>query len=243
MRPERTRLLACAAATTTVLLYAAMLRFTGAGVVDDTYIFLRYARNISAGAGPVFNIGEPVEGYTSPLWLAMLTVTWPLPVARETARSIEMREARAEVQRARGWASVGRWCAGLPPGLVASLTVGAIPFYCDRTTIDLLGLVDAHVARHGHVHAAAAIGHQKYASDYIVSRAPRYIIFSNSGQFRAPLLDDGRNLDALLPRTNYAMLDLVSQPAVRAHYEYRAERLADGTWVEFLELRHPDGAQ
>lgn len=42
---------------------------------DDSYIFLRYSRNIAAGAGPVWNVGDaPVEGYTSVLYQALLTL-------------------------------------------------------------------------------------------------------------------------------------------------------------------------
>ncbi|MCK4594927.1 glycosyltransferase family 39 protein, partial [bacterium] len=53
--------------------------------VDDAYIFLRYARNWLSGHGPVFNPGEPVEGYTSFGWLSLLTLLMgvgiPGPVA------------------------------------------------------------------------------------------------------------------------------------------------------------------
>lgn len=42
------------------------------GLVDDAYIFLVYARNIVEGFGPVFNPGERVEGFTSPLWMFLL---------------------------------------------------------------------------------------------------------------------------------------------------------------------------
>jgi len=49
-----------------------------AETVDDPYITFRYAANLLAGHGPVFNVGERVEGYTSPLHLllsaALLTV-------------------------------------------------------------------------------------------------------------------------------------------------------------------------
>lgn len=49
-----------------------------AQTVDDPYITFRYAANLLAGHGPVFNIGERVEGYTSPLHLllsaALMTV-------------------------------------------------------------------------------------------------------------------------------------------------------------------------
>jgi arabinofuranosyltransferase len=44
----------------------------GIGLIDDSYIFLRYAENFANGLGPVFNAGERVEGFSSPLWMAVL---------------------------------------------------------------------------------------------------------------------------------------------------------------------------
>lgn len=42
-------------------------------VYDDALIYLRYVRNLHAGCGPTFNCGQPaVEGFTSPLYLAVL---------------------------------------------------------------------------------------------------------------------------------------------------------------------------
>lgn len=51
--------------------------------VDDSYITLRYARNLVEGHGLVFNPGERVEGYTHPLWvlLAALALALRLPPA------------------------------------------------------------------------------------------------------------------------------------------------------------------
>jgi len=40
--------------------------------VDDTYIALRYAENISEGLGAVFNPGERTEGYSCPSWVFLL---------------------------------------------------------------------------------------------------------------------------------------------------------------------------
>jgi hypothetical protein len=40
-------------------------------VKDDAFISLRYARNVLAGHGLVFNPGEPVEGYTNFLWVIL----------------------------------------------------------------------------------------------------------------------------------------------------------------------------
>jgi len=43
-------------------------------VADDAFIDLRIVRNLVHGLGPVFNAGERVEAYTSPLWVAILAL-------------------------------------------------------------------------------------------------------------------------------------------------------------------------
>src|SRR6188508_2049644 len=45
---------------------------------DDALISLRYAYNLHAGFGLVWNPGEgpPVEGYTNPLWTLIASVTF-----------------------------------------------------------------------------------------------------------------------------------------------------------------------
>jgi hypothetical protein len=45
---------------------------------DDIYIPLRYAKHIAAGAGPFYNAGERVEGFSNPLFLGVLAVLQPL---------------------------------------------------------------------------------------------------------------------------------------------------------------------
>jgi arabinofuranosyltransferase len=41
-------------------------------VAEDAFISFRVVDNLLAGHGPVYNVGERVEAYTHPLWLAML---------------------------------------------------------------------------------------------------------------------------------------------------------------------------
>jgi arabinofuranosyltransferase len=152
--------------------------------------------------------------------------------------SPQVRGGRIEVREAQGWADTGRWCNSyLPPGSIASLVVGAIPYYCDRVTYDLLGLVDAHVARSGKVFSEAAVGHQRYATDYILSREPRYIFFTSSGLSARPSFADPESRRRLPKRTNWALIDLTTHPTVLRDYRYRAEILPNGRWVEFLERR------
>ena len=42
--------------------------------LDDAYISYRYAENLAAGVGLVFNPGERVEGFSNPLWVLLLAV-------------------------------------------------------------------------------------------------------------------------------------------------------------------------
>ncbi len=46
--------------------------FWKSGIYDDAYITFRYARNLARGFGPVFNVGERVEGCTTFLQMAVL---------------------------------------------------------------------------------------------------------------------------------------------------------------------------
>ena len=41
---------------------------------DDGFIYFRVVDQLLAGNGPVFNAGQRVESFTSPLWLAVLTI-------------------------------------------------------------------------------------------------------------------------------------------------------------------------
>lgn len=45
---------------------------------DDGFIHLRVVQQVVEGNGPVFNVGERVEASTSPLWVALLAVVYPV---------------------------------------------------------------------------------------------------------------------------------------------------------------------
>lgn len=45
-----------------------------ATVAGDAYVTFRYARNLADGHGPVYNIGEYVEGYANFLWMLLVAV-------------------------------------------------------------------------------------------------------------------------------------------------------------------------
>ncbi len=58
------------------------------GVVDDAYIFFRYAHNIRLGHGYVFNIGQPVEGATSVSWTLLLAALDVIHIPPESSVKI-----------------------------------------------------------------------------------------------------------------------------------------------------------
>lgn len=60
-------------------------------VLDDAYISLQYAKNLSLGRGLVFNPGEYVEGYSNFLWVLLLT---PIMAA---ARALHWDPTRAAI--------------------------------------------------------------------------------------------------------------------------------------------------
>jgi hypothetical protein len=51
--------------------------------LDDAFIAFRYSRHLAEGLGPVYNLGERVEGYTSFLWMLLASI--PLRFAGESA--------------------------------------------------------------------------------------------------------------------------------------------------------------
>jgi len=58
------------------------------GIVDDGFIFFRYADNLAHGLGPVYNLGEHVEGFSSPLWTLILSLCSVLTPDLELASSV-----------------------------------------------------------------------------------------------------------------------------------------------------------
>ena len=66
-----------------VVLALAVAVWRGPQLVDDAFITMRYSFHLAHGHGPVFNIGERIEGFSDPLWMLVLAaaslVGLPLP--------------------------------------------------------------------------------------------------------------------------------------------------------------------
>ena len=117
------------------------------------------------------------------LAITMLLASVNHAVMFETTREIgSIRELSGYMaDSAPGWPAVGRTLARLFPkekGVVtlAATPVGAIPYYSSLPTIDMHGLNDAWVARHGRINGSVP-GHQRLATlDYLLSRGTNLVI-------------------------------------------------------------------
>jgi arabinofuranosyltransferase len=70
---DASRVVSAAAAALPVVVLVTM-GYLRRWVTEDAFIDLRVVRHLLEGYGPVFNSGERVEAYTSPLWVALLAV-------------------------------------------------------------------------------------------------------------------------------------------------------------------------
>lgn len=76
------------------------------------------------------------------------------------------------------WADVGRFVkAHAAPGdTMAAAAAGAAPYYAELPSIDLFGLADAEVARHGHPNGVRP-GHQRFATlEYVLRKRPTFLM-------------------------------------------------------------------
>ena len=70
------------------VLFLLLVAFSSTNLADDSYIFLRFARNIASGYGYVYNVGTPVEGVTSLSWTLLITVFALIGAPLETSARI-----------------------------------------------------------------------------------------------------------------------------------------------------------
>jgi hypothetical protein len=61
---------------------------------------------------------------------------------------------------------------------IALIPAGVIPYYAERPVVDMLGLTDRHIARHGKLSRTSLLWHQRSDSDHVLDREPRVILVS-----------------------------------------------------------------
>lgn len=146
---------------------------------------------------------------------------------------------RDEVNWARNWIQVGKWLKEkYPPRTkIAVVTAGAIPYFSELPTIDIMGLNDVTIAHTpAKAGAHAYTGHEKSNPDYVLAQEPQWVqlfplLFFGSQPFPE------ENLEQLL--TYPAQKDLWGHPEFREKYKYTSEETPYG-FISYFERRNPD---
>jgi arabinofuranosyltransferase len=119
---------ACAAGVFLLYVWSAWL---GAGLVDDAFIFFRYAENIAGGRGAVFNAGERVEGFSSAGWTLLLAAAASAGISLERAATSLGLIAVVATAGLTAWAMArdGRGVADSALRLLCGVLMAALPAF------------------------------------------------------------------------------------------------------------------
>lgn len=113
-----------------VLLALAARLIPGPRTIDDSYITFRYARNLLAGEGFVYNIGQPVQGTTTPLYTFLMAGIGLLTGGAEANFPLNalVLNALADAATCTLLIRLGRRAGAEWPGLAAALAWAVAPF-------------------------------------------------------------------------------------------------------------------
>jgi arabinofuranosyltransferase len=117
-------------------------------MVDDGFIYLRVVQQLRNGNGPVFNPGERVEAFTSPSWLALLTIADVVTPVRLEWLAIGLGVACSAAGLALAMAGSARLARLVEPGSIvvplgALVVLALIPMWIFQTSGLESGLVFA----------------------------------------------------------------------------------------------------
>jgi hypothetical protein len=150
--------------------------------------------------------------------------------------------------------TTGEWLAAVsdPDDVMAVSSAGIMPWVTRLTTIDALGLNDRHIARYGvELGGLASPGHERYDNDYLLERAPEWIVLGLTTESlfagTVPEFLPDRDLVARpeLWRDYHALAPAEPTRAVlhRRDDEAGLERLPDESWRRSWGFIHPLAAR
>ncbi len=148
-------------------------------------------------------LAEPVAEtfFGRPRWmpLAAIAATGVVAWGHYAVQRTDSENRRAEAERwewdGLGVAAVLKKAFSHSQPLLAVDAAGALPYWSDLPSLDMLGLNDSYIARHpppsfGH----GQIGHELGDGAYVLRRAPDLVAFNGSTGFHEPLFLSGRQL-------------------------------------------------
>jgi hypothetical protein len=141
---------------------------------------LRHVGFVAAGVA-IWLASKKRPFSATPAGFLLLLACLVLPMAFDP----QIRVCRREDAAAQFGRPVGEWLrAQLPPdALVATNAAGALPYFSDLPTLDMLGLTDRHIAR-SRPDRRQWVGHERGDGAYVLSRRPRHHLRRSRGLAR-----------------------------------------------------------
>jgi hypothetical protein len=116
--------------------------------------------------------------------------------------------------------------------LIAVNAAGTIPYYSELPTIDMLGLNNVYIARHGGRDRSLPYGHQAGDGLYVMRQKPAALMFGGMGNTAADLFLGDRQIETTREfRMYYRLGKLPHGYHVYVRSERRMERQRDGARV------------
>jgi hypothetical protein len=138
---------------------------------------------------------------------------------------------RQDIREVDAWRKIGLWFKdhAVPGASLAVLPAGAMPYYSQFPTLDLLGLNDVTIAHTAVAMGRGQAGHEKFNLGYVLSRAPTYIVVGVYGlRAGAPRVA----VDPYYP-IEFALL---RSPEFQAHYRPVVAETPDGFFTFFARI-------
>jgi arabinofuranosyltransferase len=134
------------------------------------------------------------------------------------------------------WRSAGQALARIFPSdtVIAAVPIGAVAYYSDLRTIDLLGLTDREIA-HSYIPELGSghAGHEKHNSRSVLSRRPDLLLLGDIFVSNKPALPPGIPLQS----TIVAERELVREPGFTELYVQEALPMGDGRFLHLYVRR------
>jgi hypothetical protein len=127
--------------------------------------------------------------------------------------------------------AAGKWLReNAPPGAtLATTAAGIIPYYSGLYTVDMLGLTDPYVARHGK-RTYTLPGHGLSATDYILDKKPTYVLI-----YERLFAPNPSSFGQIISETRWpAARDLVTSPRFQSEYVLSYAQILPGTYFHYF---------
>lgn len=209
--------------TAAVGVYALYVIWTG----GDFFSWLRFYMPVLPGVAVICGFAV-TKLLTRRAWspgIRVATLAAMVALMLTASYRLDFRMAQGHAELVHDWTRVGQWARQTfdRSTVLASAPIGAVGYYSDMKILDLLGLTDREIARHGVVDLTEPVGHRRYHVEAVLRRRPA-VVLGNS-LYTAMPVDEA---EAIRRSRRAAVIKLVQHPDFDSLYRYEIAEYEGG---------------